>query len=182
MKSIRNEDEVCKYLNIPSIPVKAWDGKKSFKSGVAIVKHNDEDYSYAVATFDSEKDNKPRITKVFDIIPFRDLEKIFVVPNYMDVDGIEKWDLDESSKKAAQNVVQEAKELEKTEQPQVVAPTNEYCFDFIHNDEEAQAYIRAYNKQRGINGRVPSTHDNIVARITTIWYAENNKTKENKKK
>ena len=34
---IEFEKEVIKYLNIPSIPKKEWDGKSSFSKGVALL-------------------------------------------------------------------------------------------------------------------------------------------------
>ena len=33
---IQKEQEVCRYLSIPNIPKKKWDGKSSFKFGVAV--------------------------------------------------------------------------------------------------------------------------------------------------
>lgn len=181
---IRNEEKVCKHLNIPSIPKKEWDGVRSFKFGVAVVKHNEDDKSYAVATFDSETDVKPRIIKVFDIIPFREIETIYVVPSYMDIEDIDKWDLDESSKKAAELIVEEVKELEGEDESESKAPENEYCYDFITNDEEALAFIRDYNRRHGIKkGRIPNTHDGILTRLASIWMNENGKNKKvNKKK
>lgn len=180
---IRNEEKVCKYLNIPSIPKKEWDGVRSFKFGVAVVKHNEDDKSYAVATFDSETDVKPRIVKVFDIIPFREYETIYVVPSYMDIENVDKWDLDDKSKKAAELIVEEVRELEGERIDESKVPENEYCYDFITNDEEALAFIRDYNIRNGIKkGRTPNTHDGIITRLTSIWLSENNKNKKNNKK
>lgn len=173
-----NEKEICHYLDIPSIPKKEWDGKSSFKDGVALVKLAYGGSMYAVATFDTEHDTQPKIKKVFSLEQFTEIEKIFVVPSYMDID-VDNMDLDEESKDAARNIVNEALELESTG---ITSPSkdaeneNEYYYDFIHNDEEAQAYIRAYNKSHGIRGnRVPKSHEGLIMRLSVIWKDENNK-------
>lgn len=178
---IRNEKEVLMYLNIPSLPKKEWDGVKSFKYGVAIVGNTDGTESYAVATYDSERNNAPRIIKTFDIYPFSDIKSIYVVPSYMDTQDVEGWDLDEESKKAAERVIEEAQELESEDKEQTQLPKSEYCYDFITNDEEAIAYIRAYNKSHGVRnsrrGSLPKSHDAIITRLATIWMDETRKEK-----
>ena len=176
---VLNEDLVCKALNIPSIPKKEWDGKKSFKRGVAILDMADERRSYAVATFNSEKDITPRIVKVFTLEQFKGISKIFVIPDYMD-DDVDNMDLDDASKRAAKSLLEEAKELENegvdTNQE---LPENEYFFDHIHNDDEAMAFIKDYNKRNRIKGRVPTNHDKIVMRLSVI-YSETNSKKSKK--
>ena len=56
---IQFEKEVLGYLNIPSVPLKKFDGK-SFKDGVAVVELRSGSEAYAVATFDEENDKEPR--------------------------------------------------------------------------------------------------------------------------
>ena len=151
------EKEVCSYLNIPSLPKKEWDGKSSFKN--------------AVASYDEAKDDAPRVVKSFMTEPFYGIDKIFVVPSYMDTD-VDNMDLDEQSKKAAEDLKKEVDELEKQGADEnMEVPENEYCFDHIHNDEEAIAFIEAYNRENNIKGAIPKKHESIIARLTVI-YAE----------
>ena len=165
------EKEVCSYLNIPSLPKKEWDGKSSFKNAVATIKLGGSRLAYAVASYDEAKDDAPRVVKSFMTEPFYGIDKIFVVPSYMDTD-VDNMDLDEQSKKAAEDLKKEADELEKQGAEETIeVPENEYCFDHIHNDEEAIAFIEAYNRENNIKGAIPKKHESIIARLTVI-YAE----------
>ena len=165
------EKEVCSYLNIPSLPKKEWDGKSSFKNAVATIKLGGSRLAYAVASYDEVKDDAPRVVKSFMTEPFYGIEKIFVVPSYMDTD-IDNMDLDEQSKKAAEDLKKESDELENQGADEnMEVPENEYCFDHIHNDEEAIAFIEAYNRENNIKGAIPKKHESIIARLTVI-YAE----------
>lgn len=165
------EKEVCSYLNIPSLPKKEWDGKSSFKNAVATIKLGGSRLAYAVASYDEAKDDAPRVVKSFMTEPFYGIDKIFVVPSYMDTD-VDKMDLDEQSKKAAEDLKKEADELEnKGADDTMEVPENEYCFDYIHNDDEAIAFIEAYNRENNIKGAIPKKHESIIARLTVI-YAE----------
>ena len=165
------EKEVCSYLNIPSLPKKEWDGKSSFKNAVATIKLGGSRLAYAVASYDEAKDDAPRVVKSFMTEPFYGIDKIFVVPSYMDTD-VDNMDLDEQSKKAAEDLKKEADELENQGADETMeVPDNEYCFDHIHNDEEAIAFIEAYNRENNIKGAIPKKHESIIARLTVI-YAE----------
>lgn len=165
------EKEVCSYLNIPSLPKKEWDGKSSFKNAVATIKLGGSRLAYAVASYDEAKDDAPRVVKSFMTEPFYGIDKIFVVPSYMDTD-VDNMDLDEQSKKAAEDLKKEADELENQGADETMeVPENEYCFDHIHNDEEAIAFIEAYNRENNIKGAIPKKHESIIARLTVI-YAE----------
>ena len=165
------EKEVCSYLNIPSLPKKEWDGKSSFKNAVSTIKLGGSRLAYAVASYDEAKDDAPRVVKSFMTEPFYGIEKIFVVPSYMDTD-VDNMDLDEQSKKAAEDLKKEADELENQGADEnMEVPENEYCFDHIHNDEEAIAFIEAYNRENNIKGAIPKKHESIIARLTVI-YAE----------
>lgn len=169
------EKEICEALRLPSIPKKKWDGKSRFKKCVAVVKTISNVEVYAVASFDSEKDKEPRIVKVFSQEPFDKVGDIFIVPQYMDVEDIQNADLDEESKKRAEELANEAKEIEdEGVAEEVKEPENEYYFDHIHSDEEAAAFIASYNKTNKLRARVPKTHDGLIMRLSVI-YAETNK-------
>ena len=176
---IQFEKEVLGYLNIPSIPLKKFDGK-SFKDGVAVVELRSGYEAYAVATFDEENDKEPRIKKIFGLEPFIGIKEIFVVPSYMDTSDIQHADLDNESKKAAERLAAEANELENegVEEPKTELPENEYFFDHIHSDEEAAAFIQARNKQQKIKSRVPKSHDALVARLGVLWAEDQKRNKK----
>lgn len=172
------ENEVCKYLGIPSIPKKKWDGKSGFKQGVGIVDLMTGNQAYVAVTFNPEKDKSCRVAKVFINEQFSNVnnDAIFVVPDYMDTD-VEKMDFDEKSKEAAKALINEALDLENsdTAESKVTLPENEYYFDNIHDDDEAQAFIKSYNQSNKIRGKVPTTHEAIVMRLSVIYSDINNK-------
>ena len=168
---IRFEKEVCQYLSLPSIPLKEWNGKTSFKDGVAVTKLLLGDLAYAVCTFNADTDKEPRIKKVFAEERFSGIDKIFVVPSYMVTKDIENADLDEQSKEAAERLAKETEELAETPEndEKIEMPRNEYFFDHIHNDDEAIAFITAYNRDNNIRGAVPSKHETLVMRLGVIF-------------
>lgn len=169
------EKEICEFLRLPSIPKKGWNGQTSFKNCVAVVKTLSGFEAYTVASFDAEKDEKPRVVKAFGQEQFGSVEKVYVVPEYMDVDDIKNTDLDEESKKHAEELAKEAEEIENEGvEEDVKEPENEYFFDHITNDEEARAYIEAYNKANKLRARVPKTHEGLIMRLSVI-YSETNK-------
>lgn len=175
--NIRFEKDVLDYLNLPKLPVKEWDGQSPFDKGVAVVKLAFDEKAYAVATYNPEKDAKPRIVKVFASETFYDIDKVFIVPPYMDVEHIENADLDDESKKHAEELAKQAREIEDegTGDGKPELPTDKpYYFDNINNDEEARAFIKAYNEQHKIGGRIPANHDTILMRLAVL-YAELNK-------
>lgn len=180
---IKYEKEIIEWLNLPSIPKKKWDGKMGFRDGVAVIKHNDEQESYAVATFNPECDSEPRIKKVFGLEPFHAIGDIFVVPSYMNED-VESFDLDDESKKAAQRLIEEAHELEMegVESKKVEMPKNEYFFDNIHDDAEAVAFIKAWNKSNRIKGRIPTDHETILMKLSVMWADAQKGNKRNSKR
>lgn len=173
---IQFEFEVCKYLNIPSIPKKEWDGKSSFKDGVAVTQLAHGYNAYAVCTFDADKDSEPYVKKSFAIEPFYNINKIYVVPSYMDT-NIENADLDEDSKKAAEELAKEANELTKKAEEKVDIPQNPWCFDEIHNLEEARAWLANYNSKNKIKGKLPKNEESIKLRLLAI-YSEMQKKKK----
>lgn len=170
---IQFEKEIIAYLGLPSIPARKHDGKTSFDKGVAVLELFDDRYAYAVCSFDATTDAQPRINKVFGTEPFLRIKEIFVVPNYMsNIEDIKDMDLTEDSKKKAEELLREAKELENEgveEDNDIVNPKNEYYFDNITNDDEAKAFIQAYNSRNRIKGRIPTTHDGLVMRLAVIY-------------
>jgi len=177
---IEFEKEVVSYLNIPNIPKKEWNGKDSFQDGVAVLNLSSGQQAYAVCTFDKETDKTPRIKKVFGIEPFSDIENIFIVPSYMDNDTSEV-DLDAESKKRAEQLAAEAKELENDgvvdEAIEKANKLPEWIFDEIHNKEEAMAWLKNYNIRNGIRkGKIPTNEETIKMRLYNI-YMSNKKRK-----
>lgn len=177
---VEYEKEVVAYLNLPSLPKKEWNQQDSFKDGVAVVSLSLGRLAYAVCTFDKETDKEPRIKKVFGIEPFTNIEKVFVVPSYMDNDTSDA-DLDAESKKRAEQLAAEAKELENQGTvDEAIEDANklpEWIFPEIHNIEEAQAYLREYNRINRIKkGKIPTNEETIKMRLYNI-YKTNNKRK-----
>lgn len=169
MENILFENEICKELGLPAIPKKEWDGKSPFDKGVGIVKTTLGDKAYAVVRFDTEKEQQPNVVKVFSGEPFIGIEKVFIVPPYMETD-VEDADLDEESKKKAEELAKQAEEIETEDNDDKISEQeNPYFFDHIHNDEEAIAFIESYNKENKIGGRVPKTHDTILMRLSVIY-------------
>ena len=62
-----------------------------------------------------------------------------------------------------------AEEIENDGTQQMELPENPYLFDNITNDEEAIAFIEAYNKKNGIKGQVPKKHETILNRLLVIY-------------
>ena len=177
---VEYEKEVVAYLNLPSLPKKEWNQQDSFKDGVAVVSLSLGRLAYAVCTFDKETDKEPRIKKVFGIEPFTSIEKVFVVPSYMDNDTSDA-DLDAESKKRAEQLAAEAKELENQgtvdEAIEEANKLPEWIFDEIHNKDEAMAWLKQYNIRNGIRkGKIPSNDETIKMRLYNI-YKTNNKRK-----
>jgi hypothetical protein len=175
---IEFEKEVIEYLNLPSLPKKEWNQQDSFKDGVAIVGLSLGRLAYAVCTFDKDKDREPRIKKVFGIEPFTSIEKIFVVPAYMDNDTSDA-DLDAESKKRAEQLAEEAKELENAgtvdESIEKANLLPEWIFDEIHNREEAMAWLKQYNIRNKIKkGKVPTNEETIKMRLYNIYMSQKN--------
>lgn len=185
MEKILFEEEVLDKLKLPSIPLKKWNGKDSFKEGVAVITLMSGYLAYAVASFNAEEDKEPRITKVFTLEPFSGVKDIFVVPSYMDsVEDVEDMDLDNESKEAALRLAEEAQELEEegveSDEMKEMKELPEWVFDNIHNAEEAAAFIKAYNHKNKINGgRLPKDEEALKLRLITI-HEEIKKNNENK--
>lgn len=176
---IEFEKEVIAYLNLPSIPRKEWNQIDSFQSGVAVVNMSLGRQAYAVCTFNKDEDKEPRIKKVFGIEPFTGIEKVFVVPSYMDNDTSDA-DLDAESKKRAEQLAAEAQELENNgvvdEAVKEADKLPEWIFDEIHNMSEAQAWLKQYNIRNGIRkGKIPTNEETIKMRLYNIYMSNKNR-------
>ena len=176
---IEFEKEVIAYLNLPSIPRKEWNQIDSFQSGVAVVNMSLGRQAYAVCTFNKDEDKEPRIKKVFGIEPFTGIEKVFVVPSYMD-NNTTDVDLDAESKKRAEQLAAEAQELENNgvvdEAVKEADKLPEWIFDEIHNMSEAQAWLKQYNIRNGIRkGKIPTSEETIKMRLYNIYMSNKNR-------
>lgn len=173
---VLNEKEICRYLDIPSIPKKKWDGKTSFQHGVAIANLVSGAQSYVAVSFDNEKDLSPRIRKVFELEQYTTIGDVFVVPSYMNVD-VDNMDLDDDSKDMAKLLVEEADEKISDNEIFDDTPSNEYFFDNIKNDEEAIAFIRSYYKSKGAGKKrkIPKKHESIIIALSVIYNEIQNK-------
>jgi hypothetical protein len=176
---IEFEKEVIAYLNLPSMPKKEWNQTDSFRCGVAVINLSLGRQAYAVCSFDKETDKEPRITKVFGVEPFGSIDKVFVVPAYMDNDTTDV-DLDGESKKRAEQLAEEAKELENQGTvDEAIEDANklpEWIFPEINNIEEAQAYLREYNRINRIKkGKIPTNEETIKMRLYNIYMSNKNR-------
>ena len=172
------EKDVIDFLGLPAIPKKEWDGKTSFEKGIAVINLLSREKAYAICSYNNG-DKTPKVCKVFSIEPFTSIEKIFVVPSYMQkIEDVDDMDLDEDSKKNARMILSEAEELEGEGLADEYETTHEYYFENITNDEEARAFIKSYNKRNKIKGAIPKTHETILMRLSVIYndYGKQKKT------
>lgn len=181
------EHEVTEYLGLPGIPRKEWNGRDAFAKGVALLDLTDGREAYAVATYDTEKDEAPRVVKVFGIEPFRGVKQILVVPNYMtSMEEVEGMDLDAESKKKVKEILREAEEMENegVKEKDAMEGLPEWVFDEIHSREEAEAWLRNYNQANRIRGRIPTTDETLKLRLYAIYTNKGGggKTRKNKGK
>jgi hypothetical protein len=177
---ILHEKEILEFLNIPSIPKKEWDGQKTFAKGVAIVKTRDGGEAYAACSFNDISKKEPTITKVFGIIQFTSIEKVFVCPDYMaNVEDIKEMDLDEESKRNAETLLKEAEEIEKedaVEENDNIENLPEWIFPEISNKQQAEAWLQRYNQKNGIKkGKIPQNEETIKLRLYSIYTQNKNK-------
>lgn len=179
MEKILFQKEILEFLKLPSIPKKKFEvGGKSFKNGVAITSLMTGASAYAVCSYDSEVDEKPRIVKTFAREPFTAIKSIFIVPDYMDND-VDDADLDEDSKEAAKRLADEATELETPDEDgdklKEMLGEGEWIFPNITNEEEAVAFIKAYNEKNKISGRLPRKTEAIKLRLLAIYNEQKEK-------
>ena len=170
---IQFEKEILRYLDLPSIPVKKWDGKTAFKKGIAVLSLKDGREVYGVCSFSPEDgDKKPSVVKVFGIEPFASIGDIFVVPAYMSTEEeIKDMDLDEQSKKKVEQVLKEAREIENegTNEENPMENLPEWVFPEIENREQALAWLRRYNSINKIKGKLPQSDETIKLRLYSIY-------------
>lgn len=165
--------EVVSYLNLPSIPKREWDGVSAFARGVGVVTLMTGDKSYVVCAFDPLSGMlKPKIVKVFSQAPFKSLDAIYVVPEYMSMkEDVDIMDLDDDSKEAAKHLLEDAEEMENEgveKFEDVVSSLSEWVFDEITNIEEARAWLKSYNKSHKIKGSLPKSEEMIKLRLLAI--------------
>lgn len=161
------EKEILEYLNVPSIPKKLWDGVKPFKNACGVVESKNGILCYAVFGF-SEKANAAFVKKVFGEEPIIKIKEIYPVPDYMDMQDIEKWDLDEESKNAAKNLADEALEIE-SEKVENDEPLNEWIFDEIHNIDEARAFVASYRERKKMRGKPIKDEESLKNFLYVMW-------------
>lgn len=164
--NILYEKEIVEYLNIPNIPKKEWDGVKPFKNACGVLQTMWGGLTYAVLGF-SDKANAAYVKKVFGEEPFVAINAIYPVPDYMDLEGIENWDLDEDSKKAAKSLASEALENESVLEEQETY--SEWFFDEIHNIDEARAWVTNYKRTNKIRGIAPKSEDALKNYLYVIY-------------
>ena len=175
---IERERDIIDYLGLPSIPKKEWDGRSGFRRGIAVTSLLSGGEAYAVASYDSEFDEEPRIIKVFTLEPYRDVRIVALVPDYMNTDGVGTWDLSPESKAAAESIINEAHELEVEDvrEERTDIPKHEYLYAHVTNDNEAKAFIKSWNAQHGAKkARIPKTHEDIITKLTAMWLNDNKK-------
>ena len=170
MDEIKFKKNVCLFLGIPSIPLKEWDGKTSFDRGVAIVKRIVGTEDYAICSFDSRSDTSVRIIKDFGKIPFNAIVKIFPVPPYME-DNIKDMDLDESSKEAMEELLNNKKEIIEDGTKKPKEEMYEWGYPFIKDKIEAVAFL----KNKNLKGRIPTSDDVLKNKLRVMYYTEKNK-------
>lgn len=170
MENVLYEKEVCRFLSIPSIPLKEWDGKSSFKKGVAVIENMSGVFSYAVCSFDADNNSEPSIKKVFSQEPFSGIKDVYVVPDYMERD-VKDADLDEESKAAAERMIQEADNLvgEQEEEDDLSEGLPEWVFPEITSREEAVAWLTNYNKANKIRQNIPKKDETLKLRLLNIY-------------
>ena len=173
---VRFKQDVCNYLRLPDIPKKKWDGKTSFEYGVGVAITKNEEQCYVVVSFDADEDKEPRIKKVFGYDIIKSINEVFVVPAYMNDENVEQMDLDEESKKRALEVAKEAREIENEGVAEIVeTPQSEWFFDEIHDRQEAEAWLKEYNRVNRIKGGIPKKEETLKMRLGVIWTERNNK-------
>ena len=154
---------------------KEWNKRDSFKKGVAVVKLAVSGTGYAVCTYDEDFDKEPRIIKSFASDPFYAIENVFVVPNYMNTSekDISEMDLDDESKKKAEQLVQEAQELtatsEENKEIEEMQQLPEWIFPEITNVEEARAWLQSWNSKNKVRGKIPTNEETIKMRLLNIY-------------
>lgn len=170
MNVVKYEKNVCSALNIPSIPLKEWDGKTSFDSGVALVERITGDEEYAICSFSSEIEESVHIVKDFGHIPFSKVIKVFPVPAYMD-DNIENMDLDDDSKLAIESLISQKKEIVNEGVDVPKEEVYEWGYPFIKDRQAAIAFL----KDKKLKGRIPTSDDVLKSKLKVMYHSENHK-------
>lgn len=175
-KKIGLEKEVMEHLKLPKCPKNEWDGKEEFAFGVAVLHRIIGTEEYAICTFNPKKHDKPVVIKDFGNSAFDKILRIYPVPAYLDED-VDAFDLDEESKEAVKEVIDDKNatisEGEKVEEE----PINEWGYDFIHDKEEAIAYLKTLK----LKGKIPEKEDAIKMKLQLLAKEEEAEEEENEK-
>lgn len=166
---IKNEKQVIDFIKCP-IPKKQWDKKSSFTTGVALVKRITGEVDYAVCSFNSEIDENIKIIKDFGLVPFVEIVNVFPIPEYME-DNISDMDLDEGSKEAMEQLLQEKQDVVDKDVKKEKVVTYEWGYDFIQNKQEAIAFL----KTKQIKGRIPVNEDVLKAKLREMYHSQQKK-------
>ena len=170
MEDKKFEKEVCEYLKAP-MPKKEWDGKTSFDKGVALIRCITGGYNYAACKFNADVDDKPRITKVFSLEPFTEITNIYPIPAYMD-DDILTMDLkDDDSLDAMKGLLAEKQEIINKDIIEKPIVENEWGYDFIHNIQEATAFM----KTKQPKGKISTNAEVLKNKLRVMYFNEQNK-------
>ena len=172
------QKEIIEYLDLPSIPKKEWDGKKQFDKAVAVVKLVTGNDAFAVCGLNKEV-NEPFIKKVFCSEPFVAIKNVYPIPDYMaTIDDVDDMDLDNESKKSAKYILDEADLMGNGELngdgESAYDEMPEWIFPEITNKDEAEAWLRQYNKTNKLRGSIPKSSETLKLRLYAI-YKETNK-------
>lgn len=167
-ESKKFEKEVCKFLNIPSLPKNEWDKKSSFDNGVAIVKRLHGGEELAVCRFNSEADTDVRIIKDFGFEPFTEIISVYPIPSYME-DNITKMTFNDStSEEAMKALLLEKNELTSGKTEDKKEEEYEFGFPFIKDKKEAIAYLKSKNPKAKISPNI----DVIKNKLKVMYHNE----------
>jgi hypothetical protein len=87
------------------------------------------------------------------------------------IEDVKDMDLDEQSKKKAEQMLKEAHELEieGTKEENQMENLPEWIFPEIENKEQAVAWLRNFQSRNKQKGRIPTTDENIKLRLFSIY-------------
>jgi len=160
-------DETIDMLRIPSIPKKEWDGKSPFDRGIAQITTMFGSREYAICSFNPERDDKPRIVKIFGGLRFTSVDKIWPIPDYMD-DDIRKMEFADEESRTSMSVMLQEKEQMVNANAKDEDGGGEWGYPIIHTTKQAVAYLKAKHPKDGI----PSDPEVLKAKLKAMYNAE----------
>jgi hypothetical protein len=84
---------------------------------------------------------------------------------------VDAFDLDESSKEAVREAIQDKKAIIEASEKKDAVVVNEWGYDFIHNKEEGIAYLKSLK----LKGKIPEKEEAIKMKLQLIAKEENDK-------